>query len=454
MPAMQLALTVIDEWLRHQTLSAGLPGLQASIRHKGELVFSKAYGFANQETKEKYMPDHLGQLSSHSKLFTACLALQLQEEGALSLSDLVVDHLPQFRQHPDRRFKKITLRDLLANRSGLCRDGADSPHWELEAPFPSREEVQAEILATDLVYAPNRHTKYSNMGFALLGMALEAAGKADYETLATRYILDRLGKHRLYPQYRSDKKHLFARGHSRKIYDGARKLFKHSATNGLMAATGFCGNTDGISHFLHTLYYTDILLPKKTRRDLMKLKWPMKNLPEDFYGLGTMFSQRDKMMFAGHGGRYLGFTSRTQALLGSDYIFSFISNGNEAFAQNPLRGMAEIIEKIEAVFTPADAATAVVSKPMVNNWGTNLYVVAKDKALLLHLGSWLPVGESIILKRRKDGFYYSDAMQGFGSVGEPVRFSFKGKNIQSVKFGSYDSHPFEDYVKRAKGKFV
>jgi hypothetical protein len=215
-----------------------------------------------------------------------------------------------------------------------------------------------------------------------------------------------------------------------------RKIFKQTTTGGMVAATGFCGNTDSISHFLHTMHHTDKLLPQHIRRDLMNLKWPIKNTTNEFYGLGAMFNATSDFVLAGHGGGYPGFTSRTQALLGSDYVFSTIANSNESFGVNPLRTMAEIIRKIEAVFEPAEAAAAIVSKPMMNNWGVSLYVVGKEKALLLPLGGWLPVGDSIVLNRRKDGF----------NIQEQI--------IRTVKFASYTSYPIEDYIKRDKKRFV
>ncbi len=33
------------------------------------------------------------------------------------------------------------------------------------------------------LYAPNLYNKYSNIGFSLAGLVLEAVGKTDYETL-------------------------------------------------------------------------------------------------------------------------------------------------------------------------------------------------------------------------------------------------------------------------------
>ncbi len=67
------ALKVIDHWLRYQMAHGDLPGMQVSIRDKGRLVFSKAYGFANREKSQRYSTKHIGQMASHSKMVTACL---------------------------------------------------------------------------------------------------------------------------------------------------------------------------------------------------------------------------------------------------------------------------------------------------------------------------------------------------------------------------------------------
>ena len=167
-----LALQVIDIWLDYQARYSNLPGFQVCIRKKGHIIFSKAYGYANLKTKLALNTNDLFHIASHSKTFTSCAILQLVEQGKLNLQQAAIDFLPELKKHKDKRFKHLTIRDLLSNRSGIFRDGLDSDFWDLQKPFLSKDQLIQEVLSSDLIYTPNIYSKYSNIGFSLLGLII------------------------------------------------------------------------------------------------------------------------------------------------------------------------------------------------------------------------------------------------------------------------------------------
>jgi len=433
------ALIVIDRWLKYQCANSELPGTQVSIRHRQNLIFSKAYGYADSVKKEVYTSKHVARIASHSKLFTSALALLFQSQSRLRLSDLVVNYLPEFRQHRDPRFKKITLQDLLTNRSGLFRDGDDCDFWSLKSPFLSKSELVKELLAADLVYSPDRYTKYSNMGFSLMGLVLEKVGGENYNTLVTQHIISRLGKTRLAPEYSDKFSWAMAKGHLRRRHYGQSfKTIDHSVTNALSAATGFCGNSESTTDFLQKLHQTNLILPTNARAKLLKSKWPVKSIATESYGLGTIFSKVNDSVYIGHSGGFPGFTSQTWSPQGSNYFFSFITNTNAVATFNAIRSMHEIIQKIETTFTRDELSSAIVSPPMADNFISTIYVVSKRKALAFPLTGWLPTSDIMEFQKHKD-YFRSDNIRGYSSVGEPLRFYFKGKNIAAVKHGGFTS---------------
>ncbi len=67
--ALNRALKFIDSWLDFRQRHDEIPGLVVGISHNNELVFNKAYGYANLERKEKLRSSHIFRIGLTSKNF-------------------------------------------------------------------------------------------------------------------------------------------------------------------------------------------------------------------------------------------------------------------------------------------------------------------------------------------------------------------------------------------------
>ena len=123
--ALQKAASFIESWLQSRYDRLDIPGFVVGIAHEGKMVFRRAYGYANLERKEPLTPDHIFRIASQSKMFTATAVLQLQEQGKLRLDDCVTDYIPWLREHQDKRWQQVTIRQLLSHSAGVIRDGLD-----------------------------------------------------------------------------------------------------------------------------------------------------------------------------------------------------------------------------------------------------------------------------------------------------------------------------------------
>lgn len=442
------ALTALQNWLAHRTRFGDIPGLQVCIRKQGAEMFSEAFGYANKNTREKYTTAHAGHLASHSKMFTGCLTLMLMEQGALSIYDTAATHLPWLNKHKDKRAREITLRDLLTHRAGIFRDGLDAGFWELEKAFPSRAQLQADMLSAKLVYDPNTETKYSNAGMSLLGLALESATGMTYTELAQKYILSKLPRARLSSDYGLSPRLKHAQGYTKRLFDEQRKRLRDEPANALAPATGFCGTAEAASEFLHAYLLTDTFIPARLRRDVVHLNWKVKNLTSESYGLGMGFSGAGDDLYIGHSGGYPGFGSQTRHLKGSDYTFSVVANTNDVDTMAILRTMADLIRKVETAF--ATDKKIEVSPVVMNKWGSWQYIVGAKNALSIMSDMPTPIESAQTLERRRDGAYYNENANGYSNVGEPVTFIRKGGKITAVKSGANMLYPADEFLKRAK----
>ena len=447
-PRQKAALTALENWLAHRTRFGDVPGIQLCIRNKGAVMFSKAVGFANVAKGEKYTTSHAAHLASHSKMFTGCLTLMLMEQGALSIYDTAATHLPWLNKHKDTRAREITLRDLLTHRAGIFRDGLDAAFWELEKPFPSRDQLQADMLSAKLVYDPNTETKYSNAGMSLLGLALEAATGMDYASLAQKHILSKLPRAQLSPDYGLRPRMKFAQGYTKRIFDEQRKELRDAPANALAPATGFCGTAEAASEFLNAYLNTDTFIPARLRREVTHLNWQVKNLTAESYGLGMGFSTAADDIYIGHSGGYPGFGSQTRHLKGSDYIFSAVANSSDIDTFAIMRTASDILRKVETVF--ADEKKIDVSPVVMNKWGSWQYITGAKTALSIMSDMPTPLDNAQVLQRGRDGNWYNEKANGYSNVGEPVTFIRKTGKITAVKSGANILYPAEDFLKRAK----
>jgi CubicO group peptidase (beta-lactamase class C family) len=165
--------------------------------------------------------DVLWQVGSIGKSFTAVLALQLAEAGELDLHAPVSDVLPWFAVRS--RFAPITLHHLLTHGAGLIL-GA-------ELATASTYDVLA-LRDSETGFAPGEHFWYSNVGYRVVGLALEAVTGQPYPRLVQERLLDPLGMRASRPAIVHEIRPLLAGGHVER-YDDRPWRPQH----GLVAAT-------------------------------------------------------------------------------------------------------------------------------------------------------------------------------------------------------------------------
>jgi D-alanyl-D-alanine carboxypeptidase len=158
---------------------------------KGQDVeLHKGYDFGGKPEAGPFTTDRPYAIASMTKSFTAVLALQLIENGQLSLDDSISDHLPNYTA-PYR--DKVTIRDLLQNRSGIPHY-IDSPGWfevEYKAALTQADFINA-IANLPLKFEPGTDKLYSNANYFLLGLIIEAAYGQPYEQVLKDQILSPL----------------------------------------------------------------------------------------------------------------------------------------------------------------------------------------------------------------------------------------------------------------------
>lgn len=436
------AFKLISTWLDYRCHYEHQVGIQLTVRRDGEVVHSSAHGLADVAAGEKYTPRHLGRFASHTKMFTACMVLQLQQSGDLSLTDRLIDHLPQFRHHKSKRFKQITIEHLLANQSGIISDMPDSRFWEQLMNFSAWEEIERAVLAGAVYVKPDSgEIKYSNIGYAVLGKVLEKVTGKPYAILQKEMVLDKLPRglkfYADYPQEASAHNKM-AKGYSRALFDGGRREFAPALTNGFISTAGLCANTLSMSGFLYHYFNTDVFLKASLRKKMLASAVTARGSHRLFYGWGFEKWKIGKSVYNGHSGGFNGFMSLTQVIKGSPYVVSIISNATDAALVGVMSGVEQAMDQIAKLFPEAERPYLTVSPAMLSDWGGHIAVVGRKRAICFWLGGSDLVGGATMLTRGKDGLFYRDKVDSFSSSHEPVRFHLKRGKLWATQFaGSY-----------------
>jgi len=426
-----ITLNVLDRWLSYRQSTAAWPGAQICIRRKGQVIFSKAYGYANLKQNELFERDHIVRLASQSKMLLGCLFLQFERESKLSRRTKLVDVLPEIASHPDPDFKRITLYHLLTHRAGLYRDGNDSSFWQLNSPFPKLRTLMKETIATPLAYKPGTKCKYSNLGYALLGTALERISGQQLSELIHGRIFEPLGM--THSTMELPRRAKLATGYSSPLFSSQARAFRATSINAFAGAAGLCSTAEEVSNFLYQYLFTNKLLSVPQRAELLSFRSPYMNSKKMSYGLGLQYSEEFSTPMLGHGGGYSGFTSQTRWIEGTDYVASCCFNSQQF--DLPVAAFAELLLLLRKTFPGKQLARCVVSPALYSVWGGTIFVVSDDKALLLDINSNRVSHSSTLFKRQGD-YYVTHKMSGLFRVGEPLTFTQnKNGQITSARWG-------------------
>ncbi len=162
------------------------PGCSAAIARKGRLLYWRGYGQADyQPGATPITPETSYDLASLTKvLATTPAVMRLADRGALHPDNQLREFYPSLDDRPQGQ---ITLRDLLAHRSGW-------PAWKpLYRLGPNREAVINAILSTELEYPPGAKTLYSDLGFIILGDVIERVSGRRLDEFCRNEFYRRMG---------------------------------------------------------------------------------------------------------------------------------------------------------------------------------------------------------------------------------------------------------------------
>ena len=185
--------------------SGRVAGVVTLVARHGQVAAVDAVGYTDVETKQAMRADNIFQIHSMTKPVVAVAIMMLAEEGRLSVSDPVEQHLPEFRgqrvivERDDDRLtlgkprRPITIRDVLTHTSGMPLNPPEGIKELHGALHKTLAETVLVLSQQPLLFEPGTAWQYSNEGIAAAARIVEVASGMPFETFLAKRIFEPLG---------------------------------------------------------------------------------------------------------------------------------------------------------------------------------------------------------------------------------------------------------------------
>lgn len=313
----------LDQYIQNTVKKLAIPGLSVAISHKGELIYSQAFGEdVNKETRFY--------IGSTSKTFTALAIMQLVEQGKINLDKSVSTYLEDFTVSD-----KITVRQLLHHLSGMT-EGDYISNLPRHSEF---SDLIDDMSTMSLTYEPGEQFSYFNPNYSLLGAIIESVSGQLYTDYIEEHIINPL-----------ELNHTSVKG--------------EVDTPGNLSFFGFSFKRaePHIQYDLPAGFITSSAEDLVRFFEAIRMKQPAVGVsPEgieqmmssdSFYGMGLMIGEISDRPAVYHGGALPGYTSDAIMLVEDEYSIAYLMNKNHllnGFVFNPdlTNGIVSILTEQE-----------------------------------------------------------------------------------------------------------
>ncbi|HBK04491.1 MAG TPA: 1,4-butanediol diacrylate esterase [Acetobacteraceae bacterium] len=197
----------IDKALADAISGDRIAGLVAAAAGEHGPIYESAFGRRSIDSPNPMTTNSVFRIASMTKAITGAAAMQLVEQGKLSLDQPAREILPFLadtkvllgfdpQDNPILRAPKtqITLRNLLTHTAGFVYDtwNADMHRYARITGLPAARTGKLEALTAPLNFDPGERWEYG-INIDIAGRMVEAASGLDLETYMQRHIFQPLG---------------------------------------------------------------------------------------------------------------------------------------------------------------------------------------------------------------------------------------------------------------------
>jgi CubicO group peptidase (beta-lactamase class C family) len=297
------------------------------------VLWSGAFGTTRRGSGNPADSSTIYRIGSITKIFTSTLLMQLVEEGKVKLDDPVENNLPEIKNlRGYAKAGKITYRQLASHTAGLMRE-PDVTDGDIGPTEQWEQKLLALLPHCSFNSKPGMQYLYSNIGVAILGLALSRVSGVPYIQMVQQRILTPLHMDDTYFILPDNKLSRLAQGienNDRGEIDTRLPLSELSGRGYRVPNGGIFSTPRDLSKFAMSLIGLPPLLTAESRAE-------MRTVPEGGtrYGLGLMLINSHVF---GHNGSVPGYTS--QLLIDENSGYGVILMRNYNHGATNLEGFA------------------------------------------------------------------------------------------------------------------
>jgi CubicO group peptidase (beta-lactamase class C family) len=336
-------LTKIDETVKKAFDVFKPTGLAVAVVKDSVIVYHKALGFSNAETKKTVTTASLFNIASCSKAFTAAAIGVLVDEGKLKWTDKVTDYFPEFKLADDYITRELTIEDLLCHRSGLGTFYGDLLWYNSTY---TDEEVMKRVRNEPITRRFGIEFGYQNIMFMIAGDIINKVTGLTWSEFVESRIYMPLGMIQTRPSNDElTKDQDIAYGHlNNKVMD----IYDFNAAK---PAAGMYSSVDELSIWTMLMmnngtYKGQRIISSNTLDRIMEphtilgTSSSQKKHGINFYtyGLGWFIFDYNGKKIVEHDGGMPGYISKVTLIPEQKISIIILNNGNEGFVCSALRG--------------------------------------------------------------------------------------------------------------------
>ncbi len=299
-PALAAAL---DQILAQTVASGRIPGATLSVFIPGQGTWAGARGLADRDNSIALTPDALFDIASISKLFVATVAMQLVQEGWLSLDQTVEHWLPGLIPQGAH----IAVRHLMNHTSGLP-DYLDEPFAQAALADRGRVWAPHELIASVITRQPSSaigRWRYANTNYVLLGLIIEQVTHNSLMRELHQRIIDPLGLSHTFVAPDDPLPNNLMHG-----YEGQRDETMGSEMSFAWGAGNIISNVEDLNRFAQALFGGVLLRPASLATMQAFIGTRGLDSPDLTYGFGmmqTVLRAARPALARGHTGALIGY---------------------------------------------------------------------------------------------------------------------------------------------------
>jgi len=288
----------IEEIAQQAVEEFEIPGIVAYIKEDGQDPLIAAAGVSDLESGQALKDTDQFRIYSITKTFTALVALQLIEEGVLSFDDPVDKWLPESVVGEVPNHEQMSIRQLLNHSSGTY----DYYGSEMEGMIPFVEQLIASpdhwYTPQELIdfstqfppyFAPGEGATYSNTGYVMLGLIIEAVTGNNIEDEIHARIIDPLGLTSTYFETPETANNYITGYHLMEDSELLNVSGSNSNSSYAWAAGSIISNMHDLGRYADALFSGELLQPESHKEMFTFI--PDSNIEGKYWGLGLV--QRD-----------------------------------------------------------------------------------------------------------------------------------------------------------------